>query len=405
MQTNADYLVVGSGIVGLAVAWHLSRLGKVVVVDKEPVAAFHQTGRNSGVVHSGVYYVPGSLKAIMCTDGRRRLLKFCSDHDIPVRASGKLILAVGQSETSALDGLATRGEENGLSGLERLSPTETVRIEPAARPGESLLVPETGLVDYHEVAKALAIEITDAGGELLYGFEVASISADGNPTVVATDGREVTAERAVNCAGLQSDRLARMSGAIPQIQIIPFRGIYYSVAARGLVARPIYPVPDMRLPFLGVHLTPTVWGGLEAGPNAVLATGREAYRFRDLDWRDLGETIRYPGFRQLARTYWKVGATEVFRTMSRKAFAAAARRLVPGLEDSWLIPAGSGIRAQAVDRGGNLVDDFVFERTGAFLHVLNAPSPAATASLAIGAYIADLIDDGSIPDSRMTSAP
>ena len=395
MDTQADYLVVGSGIVGLATAWHLRRRGKVVVVDKEPVAAFHQTGRNSGVIHSGVYYTPGSLKARLCTAGRRSLIEFCTDHEIAVAATGKLIVAVGETEVPTLDDLTVRGEKNALVGLERLSPKETVRIEPAARRAESLLVPETGLVDFHEVAQALATDIADAGGELLYGFEVESVSAAGKPRVVAVDGRVVSADHAINCAGLQSDRVARMAGVVPDVQIIPFRGVYYSVAVRGLVGRPIYPVPDMRFPFLGVHLTPTVWGGLEAGPNAVLATGREAYRFRDLDWRDLGETIRYPGFRRLASTYWRVGATEVLRTMSRKSFASAARRLVPGLEDSWLTPAGSGIRAQAVDRSGKLVDDFVFERTGAFLHVLNAPSPAATASLAIGAHIVRSLDDHS----------
>ena len=392
MQTHGDYLVVGSGIVGLATAWHLRHRGKVIVVDKEPVAAFHQTGRNSGVIHSGVYYTPGSLKARLCTDGRRRLLEFCTDHDIAISTSGKLIVATGETEVQALDELASRGEQNGLAGLKRLSPKETVELEPAARRAESLLVPETGLVDFHDVAQALATDIVDAGGELLYGFEVESVTAADGACVVATDGRVITADHAINCAGLQSDRIARMAGAVPDIQIIPFRGIYYSVAVRGLVGRPIYPVPDMRFPFLGVHLTPTVWGGLEVGPNAVLATGREAYRLRDLDWRDLGETIRYPGFRRLASTYWRVGATEVLRTMSRRSFASAARRLVPSLEDSWLTPAGSGIRAQAVDRDGELVDDFVFERTGTFLHVLNAPSPAATASLAIGAHIVRSLD-------------
>ncbi len=386
---QADTIVIGSGIVGLATAWRMRHDGKVVVLDKEHVPAFHQSGRNSGVIHSGVYYTPGSLKSQLCTEGRRQLLRFCSDHAIPVEPTGKLIVAATRQEVDELDVLGDRGERNGLSGLRKLTATETKAMEPAVISAPSLLVPETGLVDYHAVARALESDIVDAGGELLYDFNVVAVDGTDRPVVRAADGRSAMADRAVNCAGLHADRLARVAGADPRVQIIPFRGLYYKVAARGIVARPIYPVPDMRFPFLGVHLTPTVSGGLEAGPNAVLATGREAYRFRDVDWRDFGETLRYPGFLALARTYWRVGATEVVRTLSRRSFASALRRLVPGIEDAWLIPAGSGIRAQAVDRSGGLVDDFVFERTDRMLHVLNAPSPGATASLAIGAQIVD----------------
>ncbi len=388
---NADYLVIGSGIVGLAVAWHLRERGRVVVVDKEPTAAFHQTGRNSGVVHSGIYYKPGSLKARMCTDGRHRLESFASDRGIALRRSGKLILATDKSEEAGLDDLTQRGEQNGLIGLRRLSATEVSRMEPAVKPGEALLVPETGLINYREVAAVLARDIREAGGELIYGFDVSSIDSTGRPTVTASDGRVVVADAAVNCGGLQSDRLARMAGATPDIRIVPFRGIYYRLAVPTLVDLPIYPVPDLRFPFLGVHVTPTVEGEIEVGPNAVLATGREAYRLTDVDWGDMLEIVRYPGFRRLARKYWRVGAAEIRRTLSRRSFASAARRLVPAIEDSWLIPAGSGIRAQALDGEGQLIDDFVIERTGNFLHVLNAPSPAATACLAIGAYVADQV--------------
>ncbi len=388
---NADYLVIGSGIVGLAVAWHLRERGRVVVVDKEPTAAFHQTGRNSGVVHSGIYYKPGSLKARMCTDGRHRLESFASDRGIALRRSGKLILATDKSEEAGLDDLTQRGEQNGLIGLRRLSATAVSRMEPAVKPGEALLVPETGLINYREVAAALARDIREAGGELIYGFDVSSIDSTGRPTVTASDGRVVVADAAVNCGGLQSDRLARMAGATPDIRIVPFRGIYYRLAVPTLVDLPIYPVPDLRFPFLGVHVTPTVEGEIEVGPNAVLATGREAYRLTDVDWGDMLEIVRYSGFRRLARKYWRVGAAEIRRTLSRRSFASAARRLVPAIEDSWLIPAGSGIRAQALDGEGQLIDDFVIERTGNFLHVLNAPSPAATACLAIGAYVADQV--------------
>lgn len=388
---NADYLVIGSGIVGLAVAWHLRERGRVVVVDKEPTAAFHQTGRNSGVVHSGIYYQPGSLKARMCTDGRHRLESFASDRGIALRRSGKLILATDESEEAGLDDLAGRGEQNGLVGLRRLSATEVSKMEPAVKPGTALLVPETGLINYREVAASLARDIREAGGELIYGFDVSAIDSTSRPTVSASDGRVVVADAAVTCGGLQSDRLARMAGATPDIRIVPFRGIYYRLAVPTLVDRPIYPVPDLRFPFLGVHVTPTIEGEIEVGPNAVLATGREAYRLTDVDWGDMLEIARFPGFRRLARRYWRVGAAEIRRTLSRRSFAAAARRLVPAIEDSWLIPAGSGIRAQALNGEGQLIDDFVIERTGNFLHVLNAPSPAATACLAIGAYVAERV--------------
>lgn len=390
-RLEADHFVIGSGIVGLAVAWHLRDQGKVIVVDKEPSAAFHQTGRNSGIVHSGIYYQPGSLKAHLCTEGRAQLEALAADHGIPLHTTGKLIVANSKAESDELDKLADRGHENGLSGLRALSSDEATAIEPEVRAANALLVPQTGLIDYRAAASALVRDIEEAGGELMYGFDVESVESTTRPAITAVDGRRVVADSAVNCAGLHSDRVARLAGAEPDIQIIPFRGIYYRLAVPALVTRPIYPVPDPRLPFLGVHVTPTITGDLEVGPNAVLATGREAYRFTDVDWTDLRETLGYRGFRRLAKEYWRVGATEIRRTLSRRAFANDVRRLVPAVKDSWLIPAGSGIRAQALDQQGRLVDDFVFERTENVLHVLNAPSPAATASLAIGAAIAGRI--------------
>jgi L-2-hydroxyglutarate oxidase len=389
IRMEADYLIIGSGIVGLAVAWRLRNRGRVVVVDKEPTAAFHQTGRNSGVLHSGIYYAPGSYKAKLCVEGREQMESFASDHGIPLRTPGKLILATDWREAETLDVLAVRGEQNGLSGLRQLSSTELASVEPAVRGIGGLLVPQTGLIDYRQVAAAMARDIDEAGGELLYGFEVIDIKSTLRPTVSASDGRVIVANAAVNCGGLQADRVARLAGVVPNVQIVPFRGIYYRIAVPGLVSHPVYPVPDLRFPFLGVHVTPTVAGEIEAGPNAVLATGREAYRLSDVDWGDMLETIRYPGFRHFAREHWRVGAVEVRRTLSRHAFGDAIRQLLPDVQDSWLIRSGSGIRAQALDRRGNLVDDFVFERTDNLLHVLNAPSPAATAALAIGESIAN----------------
>lgn len=388
MRAEADIVVVGAGIVGLATAWHLRDSHRVVVVDKEAAPALHQTGRNSGVIHSGIYYRPGSAKALMCRSGKAMLEAFCHDRGIPTKRTGKIIAATEESEEARLAELAERGRLNGLEGLDLLDGKRVNEMEPAVRVRAGLLVHETGLVDFRQVTDALARDIVQSGGSILTSFKVVSIRNGSRVEVSSPDGRTVSADSAVVCGGLQADRLARLAGSEPSVKIIPFRGIYYRVINSELVTRPIYPVPDPRFPFLGVHLTPGLHGGLEAGPNAVLATGREGYRFLDVNLRDLVEIVGYPGFYKLARRYWRIGAAEMRRSASRRAFASALRRFTPNLEDDWLVPAGSGVRAQALDAEGNLIDDFAFEQIGRTLHVLNAPSPAATASLAIGKEIA-----------------
>jgi (S)-2-hydroxyglutarate dehydrogenase len=391
-RVEADVVVIGAGIVGLATAWHLRETHRVVVVEKEQAPALHQTGRNSGVIHSGIYYRPGSEKAVLCRRGKGMLEAFCHDRGIPQVRTGKIIATTDPSEDPKLAALAERGRLNGLQGLEMLDAAQIRALEPAVEVRAGLLVPETGLVDFRRVAAVLLDEIVAAGGTVLTSFEVAGIDQGGRVEIRAHDGRTVVADRAVACAGLHADRIASMAGADSPLRIVPFRGIYYRVVYGDVVTRPIYPVPDPRFPFLGVHLTPTLGGGLEAGPNAVLATSREGYRFVDLSFADLADTLGFPGTWKLAQKYWRIGLSEVRRSASRHAFASELRRFVPGLQDDWLLPAGSGVRAQAVDPDGNLVDDFAFELGGRILHVLNAPSPAATASLAIGEKIRDRLE-------------
>jgi (S)-2-hydroxyglutarate dehydrogenase len=393
-RSKADVVVIGAGIVGLATAWHLRHDHRVVVVEKEAGPALHQTGRNSGVIHSGIYYRPGSEKAVLCRSGKAMLEAFCRERDIPQVRTGKIIATTDPSEDPKLEALAERGHQNGLEGLEMLNAADIRALEPAVEARSGLLVAETGLVDFRRVAAALAGEIVEAGGTLLTSFEVTGIDQAGPVEVQARDGRTVVAERAVACAGLHADRIAAMAGVDTGLRIVPFRGIYYRVVYGDVVTRPIYPVPDPRFPFLGVHLTPTLGGGLEAGPNAVLATSREGYRFVDMRAGDLVNTLGFPGTWKLARNYWRIGLSEVRRSASRHAFASELRRFVPSLRDDWLLPAGSGVRAQAVDRDGNLVDDFAFELGGRVLHVMNAPSPAATAALAIGEKIRDRLVAG-----------
>lgn len=389
---RVDVALVGGGIVGLATARALALekdLG-VAVLEAEDEVGRHQTGHNSGVIHSGLYYKPGSLKAKTCVAGRDALYRFCAEKGIRFERCGKLVVAVDASEVPALDELERRGRANGLAGLRRLGPEEIREREPQVAGVAGLEVPETGIVDYPAVARALAAEVRERGGEVRTGARVMRVRVAAGGLVVETAAGPVEARYLVNCAGLQCDRVARLCGLAPAVAIVPFRGEYYEVVPerRGLVRDLVYPVPDPRFPFLGVHFTRTVDGRLEAGPNAVLALAREGYRWRDVSPRDLAEMALYPGLWRLARRYWRTGAMEVGRSLSRRRFVAALRRLVPAIAEDDVEAAGSGVRAQAVDRSGRLLDDFCLMEGERSLHVLNAPSPAATAALAIGASIA-----------------
>jgi L-2-hydroxyglutarate oxidase LhgO len=388
-----DVCIIGAGLVGLSVARAMSESHpgvSVVVVDKEPKVAAHQSSHNSGVAHSGLYYRPGSLKARLCVEGRRRLQEYCESNEIAFEQSGKLVIATRESEIEPLNELERRGRANGLAGITRLSSSEIQEHEPAAVGLEALLVPEAGVVDFPAVATRLAEDLIGEGAEIMTGYPVESIEHSPDGAVIRSMDREIRAKVMVNCAGLHSDRVARLAGVASEVQIVPFRGEYYTLVpeAGHLVKALIYPVPDPRFPFLGVHFTRRIDGKVEVGPNAVLAWGREHYRESAADWSELGETLRVPGFRKLAMRHWRTGAVEMIRSRSRSLYARSARRLVPEVRSEHLVPGGAGVRAQAVSPDGRLVDDFVIEETGSTVHVLNAPSPGATASLAIGAHVA-----------------
>ncbi len=388
-----NVLVIGGGIVGLAVAWRLVSLFRVrpIVVEAEAQVAAHQSGHNSGVIHSGLYYKPGSLKARQCVEGREALYEFCRRRAIPHERCGKLVVATSPEEIARLDDLEQRGRANGIEGLRRLGPEGIREIEPHVEGLAGLHVPDTGVVDFRQVANALADEIISTEGEVSTGTQVRRIHRRGDGFTVETSSGELRAGHLVNCAGLQSDRIARMCGLDPEVRIVPFRGEYRQLKAdrRHLVRHLIYPVPDPRFPFLGVHFTRTIAGEVEVGPNALPAWSRAAYRHWSFNLRDALETATYGGSWKLARKYWATGLIEMRRSFSRKAFAAALRRLVPDLRAEDLEPAGAGVRAQAVDSCGRLIDDFRIVESETMLHVLNAPSPAATASLAIGRALAD----------------
>lgn len=394
MPQRADVVCIGAGIIGLATARSLSSRYKqldILVVEAEPRPAMHQTGHNSGVIHSGLYYRPGSLKARNCVTGRKRLIRYCDRRGIPYEICGKLVIATHPREIPHLDELERRGRANGLSDLERLSPERIAEFEPHAVGVDALRVPETGIVDYRAVACAYARDLEEAGVPLHLRTRVTGIEPRGGSVVVRTTAGDFEANHAINCAGLQSDRVAAMAGLDPGVRIVPFRGEYFDLAPerRELLSGLIYPVPDPRFPFLGVHLTRRIDGSVEAGPNAVLALRREGYERGSFDARDAWSSLGYPGFWKMSLRYWKVGLGEMVRSGSRTRFAHDLRRFVPGLRDSDLRPGGSGVRAQALDRQGNLVDDFAIETSPRMLHVLNAPSPGATASLAIGDTLAD----------------
>lgn len=387
-----DVAIIGGGIVGLAAAWqighHPSR-PRVVVLEKESTLASHQTGRNSGVIHSGVYYKPGSMKAATCRRGKSLLEDFCGAHDVPFETCGKVIVATHYHEIAGLRRLHDRATANGVR-CDVIDAARLRELEPHASGVAALHVPESGIVDYARVCARLADRIRAAGGEVRTGARVERLIVGADGVVLETRAGEVVARRAVNCAGLHCDRVARAAGAAPPARIIPFRGEYFELTpgARSLCRNLIYPVPDPRFPFLGVHFTRMIGGGVECGPNAVLAFAREGYTFGTIDVRDLCDTLSFPGFWRLAARHWRTGAGEMWRSLSRAAFTRALRRLVPDIREEDLVPAPAGVRAQAVTAHGELVDDFMLVEEGSMLHVLNAPSPAATASLAIGEVVA-----------------
>jgi (S)-2-hydroxyglutarate dehydrogenase len=389
-----DVLVVGSGIVGLATSLRIMQLRpqtRLTLIEKETSVAQHQTGHNSGVIHSGLYYKPGSLKAVNCRLGYQRMLDFCREQSIPHDICGKIVVATTPSELPGLKELHRRGVANGLTGLRFLQPAEIQEIEPHCSGLRGLFVPQTGIVDYGVVARKYADLLTEIGVNIVLGEMVVDIKRQGKQVEVIGDSRTFKGQVVVVCAGLQSDRLARKSEANLPLRILPFRGEYYQFTASApkLVNHLIYPVPDPAFPFLGVHFTRMIGGGVECGPNAVLALGREAYKKTDFNLHDLLETLTWPGFITVAKKYWRTGLGEYHRSLSKRAFVKALQKLIPEIQAEHLEPGGAGIRAQACDRQGNLLDDFDIRTEGNIIHVCNAPSPAATASLAIGQTISD----------------
>ena len=388
-----DLAVVGGGILGLATALSLSGEFpglKIVLLEKEARLAAHQTGHNSGVIHSGVYYRPGTLKASLCVRGGRALLEFCERQKIPVRKCGKLIVAVTGEEVPRLKELHRRGTANGVAGLSLIGPERLKELEPEAAGVQALHVPDVRVTDYAQITEAYARLLRERGVEILTGIRLLRVQGSARLRLSTSKGL-ISARFMVNCAGLHADRLAAGAGPLP-LQIIPFRGEYFELIPerRHLVKGLIYPVPDPRFPFLGVHLSPRVDGRVEAGPNAVLALKREGYRKTDISPADLLEMACFHGFWRMAGRYWKTGLQELYRSMVKKEFARSVQRLVPSIQACDLVPGGSGVRAQAVNIAGELLDDFHVLQRGRTLHLCNAPSPAATASLAIGEHVAAL---------------
>lgn len=385
-------VVIGGGIVGLATAWHLrTRTDRqVTVLEKESRLAEHQTGRNSGVLHSGIYYKPGSLKAINCREGKLAMEAFCEEEGIAFERCGKVIVAVEQSELPALERIHERGLANGVQ-CEKIGPERLSELEPHVRGVAAIHVPESGIVDYRAVCERLALRIREAGHEVRTGTRVLAIRERSGRRVVETSQGEFETDMLINCGGLHCDRLARLDGHRPTAQIVPFRGEYYELkpSAEHLCRTLIYPVPDPSFPFLGVHFTKMISGGVECGPNAVLAFAREGYRFGTVNLRDLLETLGYRGFRSIALKHWKTGLGEMWRSLSKAAFVRSLQRLVPEITAGDIVSAPAGVRAQAVRPDGAMVDDFEIVSADGAVHVLNAPSPAATASLNIGRIVSE----------------
>ena len=396
MVTGYDVAIIGGGIVGLAVAMALTERAPgsaVVVLEKEAQVAAHQSGRNSGVIHSGLYYRPGSLRATLCREGIARLIRFCNERGVPYTRDGKVVVATNDAQLPALFELERRGLANGLKGMKLVGPEELRKIEPCAAGVAALHVPETGVVDFARVCRAIAEVLRERNATILTSFRAGPIGIGQTSVTIDGPDRSVRAGVVVNCGGLYSDRLAVAAGLDPGVRIVSFRGEFYDVTGSSaeLVRSSIYPVPDPRLPWLGLHLTRSADGSVHAGPNAVPALAREGYRWRTLRPLDLFETVTYPGFLRLAGKHWRSGVGEIARSASRRLFVRSARRLVPELDPKHLRRGTSGVRALALGRSGELYDDFLIRAGPRSVHVLNAPSPAATSSLAIGAYVADRV--------------
>ena len=396
MDLKADLVIIGGGIVGLATALEAVRRhrGKrITLLEKEDAIGRHQTGHNSGVIHSGINYKPGSLKAKNCVAGAAAMVEFCREHNITFDICGKVVVATSESELSGLQELMRRGTANGVPGLTMITKEQLREIEPHCTGISALRVPGTGIADYPGVARKYGELIEASGGQILTRCRVQGIKRNGQAIVIESERGAVEAGFAINCAGLHSDRVMRLAGDSQGLQIVPFRGEYYEIvpARRQLVRSLIYPVADPRFPFLGVHFTRRITGGIEAGPNAVLALKREGYRKTDFNLRDALETAAFPGFWRMAAKYWWDGFGEYYRSLNKSAFTRALQKLVPEIQTSDLEPAGSGVRAQALDATGKLLDDFSIVRSERMIHVCNVPSPAATASLIIGRQIVDML--------------
>jgi L-2-hydroxyglutarate oxidase len=393
-NSKVDIAIVGAGIVGLATAKALVQRRpdlKLVVLEKEDHIAAHQTGNNSGVIHAGLYYKPGSLKAQMAVEGARRMIEFCQEHDLPYELCGKVVVATNEAELPRLEELYRRGTANGVPGLEKITGEQIREHEPHATGLAGLWSPHTGIVDYKAVCAKYAEIVRAGGGEIRLNTEVVGIEQPPGELRIETTQGEVGARALINCGGLESDLIAKMTGGSQGVRIVPFRGEYYELApqAQNLVRGLIYPVPDPRFPFLGVHFTKKIYGAVEAGPNAVLAFGREAYKKTDFNPGYVLGLLAFPGFWVMAAKYWRMGFGEMYRSWNKGAFVKALQVLLPELSLDDVKAGGAGIRAQALDRSGKLLDDFSFAETANAIHVLNAPSPAATASLVIGEAIVD----------------
>ncbi len=397
-EPRYDVIIVGGGIVGLAVALEATqrfpRL-RLLLLEKEDGVGRHQSGHNSGVIHSGIYYKPGSLKAKLCVTGAAAMVLFCREHGIPHLVCGKVIVATHEDEFPRLEELRRRGQANGLSGVRSIGRDELRHLEPHASGLRGLVVPSTGITDYAAVCEKYAELTAGRGGSIQLSTEVIGLKPQADEIVVETSGGAFSAKFLINCAGLFSDRISRMAGDDPQVMIVPFRGEYYDLIPErsSLVRALIYPVPDPQFPFLGVHFTRRISGCVDAGPNAVLAFRREGYRRTDFNVRDLASSLVFAGFWRMAAKNWRSGMAEFHRSFSKTEFVRALQRLVPEIRERDLVPGGSGVRAQALTREGAMVDDFQFVPSGRMLHVLNVPSPAATASLVIGRAIVDTAAD------------
>ncbi|GAB3987881.1 L-2-hydroxyglutarate oxidase [Spirosoma daeguense] len=392
-----DVVIIGGGIVGLATALQLKQQRpslRIILLEKESSVARHQTGHNSGVIHSGLYYKPGSLKATNCIRGYQMLIDFCNAEQIPYDLCGKIVVATKQEELPQLETLHQRGQQNGLTGLKKLTLAEMREIEPYVNGVAGMFVPQTGIVDYKQVTEKYALKFQELGGEIRFNERVTQVTPGNSLSIVVTDKGRYETKLVVNCAGLYSDKIAQLTQPDGvNVRIVPFRGEYFKLKPHKeyLVKNLIYPVPDPNFPFLGVHFTRMVHGGVEAGPNAVLAFQREGYTKSAINLKELFETLSWPGFQKVAAKYWETGLGEMYRSFSKSAFTKALQALIPDIQEADLEPGGAGVRAQACDRTGGLLDDFAILETDKAVNVVNAPSPAATSSLSIGKTISEKV--------------